>query len=108
MLGCEARACYDGPSALAAVGEFRPDACLLDLVMPGMGGLELAARLKATAGPQPLLLVATTALGDLEDRTRTALAGFHYHPTKPVDPPALLAALGRFARMTGRGPAGAA
>jgi CheY-like chemotaxis protein len=83
MLGCEARACYDGPSALAAVGAFRPDACLLDLV-------------------------ATTALGDLEDRTRTALAGFHYHLTKPVDPPALLAALGRFARMTGRGPAGAA
>ena len=40
-----------------------------------------------------MLLVAMTALGSLEDRTRTALAGFHYHLLKPVPMPELLAAL---------------
>jgi CheY-like chemotaxis protein len=102
LLGYEARVCYDGASALAAVGEFRPDVCLLDLMMPLMDGLELAARLKARAGPRPLLLVATTALGSLEDRTRTALAGFHYHLTKPVDTSALLDALTRFGEVIER------
>jgi CheY-like chemotaxis protein len=106
LLGYDARACYDGRSALAAVGEFRPDACLLDLMMPGMDGLELAAQLKARAGPRPLLLVATTALGSLEDRTRTAMAGFHHHLTKPVDTPALLAALTQFGEVVRRSPGG--
>ncbi|HJZ55149.1 MAG TPA: response regulator [Gemmataceae bacterium] len=102
LLGYESRACYDGPSALAAVEQFCPDACLLDLVMPGMDGLELAACLKKRTGPRPLLLIATTALGTLEDRTRTAVVGFHYHLVKPVDTPALLAALNRFAETTAR------
>ncbi|HJZ57506.1 MAG TPA: response regulator [Gemmataceae bacterium] len=96
LLGYETLACYDGPSALAAVAEFRPDVCVLDLLMPGMDGLELAARLKERAGRRPLLLVAATALGSVEDRTRTTLAGFHSHLLKPVDTSALLAALTLF------------
>jgi CheY-like chemotaxis protein len=102
LLGYEARACYDGPSALAQVDEFCPDVCVLDLAMPGMDGMELAARLKARAGRQPLLLVAATARGSLEDRTLTALAGFHFHLVKPVDTPTLLAALTRFGEILAR------
>jgi CheY-like chemotaxis protein len=97
--GYEVRACYDGASALGAVDEFQPDAFLLDLKMPGMDGLELASRLRSLAGPRPLLLVATTAQGTLEDQTRTALGGFHHHFTKPVQTADLLAALGRFAEL---------
>ena len=85
LLGCPVRACYNGLSALAVAEEFQPHVCLLDLMMPGMDGLELAARLRTQAAGRPLMLVATTALGDLEIRTRTAIAGFHYHLTKPVD-----------------------
>src|SRR5207248_1755756 len=85
LLGCETRACYDGPSALAVVTEFKPDACLLDLSMPGMDGFELATLIKARAGSRPVLLAATTALGSLEDRTRTAIIGFHFHLLKPID-----------------------
>ena len=66
-------ACYDGPAALAMAATFEPHVCLLDLVMPQMDGLELAAQLKARPGSQPLLLIATTALGDWEARTKTAL-----------------------------------
>jgi CheY-like chemotaxis protein len=102
LLGCTTRACYDGAAALGAAAEFRPDACLLDLVMPGMDGYELAARLRAGAGSRPLLLVATTALGGAEDRARTAIAGFHYHLVKPVDTPTLFDALRRFGETAGR------
>ncbi len=95
LLGCSVRVSYDGASALAAAGEFDPQVCLLDLRMPGMDGLELAARLKTWAAGRPLLLVATTALGDAESRARTALAGFHEHLTKPVDIQTLVEAITR-------------
>ncbi|MCI0704431.1 MAG: response regulator [Planctomycetia bacterium] len=90
MLGCPVRACQDARSALEVARHFDPQICLLDLMMPGMSGLELASRLKVQAGGRPLFLVATTALGDIEAKTRTALAGFHYHLTKPVDVPTLI------------------
>jgi CheY-like chemotaxis protein len=105
LLDCPVRACHDGPGALAVAAEFQPQVCLLDLMMPGMDGLELAARLRERAGGRPLLLVATTALGDLEARTQTALAGFHDHLTKPVDAAALIALLTRLGDILGCPPA---
>src|SRR4051794_24730001 len=42
MAGFEVETCFDGPSALAVVDRFRPEACLLDIAMPGMDGYELA------------------------------------------------------------------
>src|SRR5262245_5272199 len=74
LVGCPVRACYDGQSALAVAAEFEPHVCLLDLMMPEMDGLELAGHLKARSGARPLLLIATTALGEWDVRTRTALA----------------------------------
>lgn len=102
LLGHEARVCYDGASALDAVRTDLPDACLLDLTMPGLNGLELAGLIRERAGRRPMLLVATTALGALEDRTATALAGFHFHLVKPVSVETLRAALERFRAVTPR------
>lgn len=96
MLGCEVRACYGGVAAIVAIAEDVPDVLLLDLSMPVVNGLEVAARARALAGGRPLLLVATTALGAWEDRAETALAGFHFHLVKPVDMRTLQAALDRF------------
>lgn len=86
LVGYEARVCYDGPSALRAAEEFRPDAAILDLMMPGMDGVELGRRLRARPWATALPLVAVTALGDDEARRRTAEAGFDLHLTKPVEP----------------------
>jgi len=102
LLGCPVRACYDGATALAVAAEFEPHVCLLDLMMPTMDGLELASQLKARAGSRPLLLIATTALGDWEARTRTALAGFHHHLTKPVNVQTMLEAITRLGELMGR------
>jgi CheY-like chemotaxis protein len=102
LLDCEVRACYDGATALELVRADPPDVCLLDLMMPRIDGLALAAMLKALIGRHSMLLVATTALGGLEDRTATALAGFHFHLIKPIDMPSLRAALDRFREVTRR------
>jgi CheY-like chemotaxis protein len=85
-VGFEARACYDGRSALAVAAGFRPGICFLDLNMPVMGGEELAVRLRAEAGGRALVLVAVTAMSSPEYRERTAAAGFDLHLVKPVDP----------------------
>jgi len=98
LLGCPARACYSGPEALAVAEEFDPQVCLIDLVMPEIGGLELASRLKARAAGRQLFLVAATALGDTEARVQTALAGFSFHLTKPIDAPTLADTLTRLGR----------
>lgn len=84
LLGCEARACYGGAEAIDALRAGLPDVLLLDLSMPRVTGLEVASRARAMAGGRPLILAATTALGALEDRTATAMAGFHFHLVKPV------------------------
>jgi CheY-like chemotaxis protein len=86
LVGYETRVCYDGASALAAAEEFHPDACILDLTMPGMDGIEVGRRLRQRPWARNLPLVAVTALGNDEARQRTAEAGFDLHLTKPVDP----------------------
>ncbi len=102
LLGCPVRACYSGLAALAMAEAFEPQVCLLDLKMPGMDGLELASRLRAWSAGRPLLLVATTALGDAEMKARTARAGFHYHLTKPVDASTLIDALSKLGEIIAR------
>ncbi|MBP3955892.1 response regulator [Gemmata sp. G18] len=104
VLGCETRICYGGVAALKALAEEVPDVLLLDLSMPEVNGLEVAARARALAGRRMFLLVATTALGDWEDRTATALAGFHFHLVKPVDMTTLRSALDRFRAVRGESP----
>jgi CheY-like chemotaxis protein len=86
LVGYKAMVCYDGESALAAAEEFRPDACILDLTMPGLDGVEVGRRLRQLPWAHNLPLVAVTALGNDEARRRTAEAGFDLHLTKPVDP----------------------
>ena len=86
VVGLEAEAAFDGPSALKALERFRPHACVSDINMPGMDGYELARRVRQWAGRQPLLLVAMTARTTDEDQRKSAEAGFDLHLNKPADP----------------------
>lgn len=95
LLGYETAVCYDGPSALATAMDFRPDACLLDLLMPGADGYTLAGWLREQQGGRPVLLVAVTACGDPESVRRARDAGFDMHLVKPVAPEAIADALAR-------------
>jgi CheY-like chemotaxis protein len=103
VVGFEARACYDGASALIEATAFRPGVCLLDLNMPGMDGDELATRLRELADP-PLVLVAITAMSIEACGRRITDAGIDLHLVKPVNPHELLAAVNQLwrARTAGR------
>jgi signal transduction histidine kinase len=84
--GHEVRAVHDGPSALRAAAEFRPEVVLLDIGLPGMDGYEVARRLRQCAEVAGTLLVAVTGYGREEDRRRSREAGFDFHLVKPADP----------------------
>ena len=55
----------DGPSALREVVRFRPHLIILDLMLPGIDGMEIAARLR---GDPDLLIIMLTARDEIADR----------------------------------------
>lgn len=77
---------FDGPSALAAAEELEPDACILDIKMPGMDGFELARALRERAPGRPPVLVTMTAYQDFDHVERADHAGFSLYFTKQADP----------------------
>lgn len=87
--GHEVQTALDGNQALTAAATFAPDVVLLDIGLPVLNGYEVAQRIRAGSGPQPLL-VALTGWGQDEDRRRSAAAGFDAHLVKPVDHEELL------------------
>jgi signal transduction histidine kinase/FixJ family two-component response regulator len=91
--GFSCASALDGPSGLAAVASFGPDAILLDLGLPGLDGYEVARRIRAEADGERYLIVAVTGYGEERDRQRSEEAGFDAHLVKPVDADQLLAIL---------------
>jgi CheY-like chemotaxis protein len=83
--GHEARAAYDGESALRLARSFRPDVVLLDIGMPGLDGYEVARRLRRDEGLHDALLVALSGWGEEEARRLSAEAGFDVYLLKPAD-----------------------
>jgi CheY-like chemotaxis protein len=83
--GYEVATCYDGPEALATAERFEPDACVLDLTMPGMDGYELARRLRQRTPDRPPVLATVTAYSDLDHLQLAAEAGFDLYFTKPAN-----------------------
>jgi CheY-like chemotaxis protein len=86
QLGYQVQVAHDGPSALDASVDFRPDVALLDIGLPVMDGYELAQKLRASRHSAPhLRLVAITGYGQDKDRARSRQAGFELHLVKPLD-----------------------
>ena len=84
VFGQEVRVVYNGKSALAMAGSFRPEMILLDLEMSGMDGYEVATRLRADPEHAGILIVAVTGWGHEEDYRRSRAMGFDLHLVKPV------------------------
>ena len=92
----EVRETADGREALSLYREQRPSLVILDLNLPGLGGLEMIGRLKA-ADPEARILV--LSMHDDETHvTRALQAGAMGYVTKNADPEELLAAIARVAQ----------
>ncbi len=89
----------NGPDALAACVQGRCDIVLLDVMMPGMDGLEVCRRLKANPATAHLPVVLVTALDQPADRVRGLDAGADDFLTKPLDEVALIARVRSLARL---------
>ena len=85
LYGYEARAAYDGASAIEMSESFRPHVAVLDIGMPVRNGYDVARHLRARRG-RDLRLIALTGWGGDGDVQRARDAGFDAHVTKPVDP----------------------
>ncbi len=90
LLGHRVRLAHNGPDALVAAEDFRPQVVLLDIGLPFLNGYEVAKNLRARAWGRRPVLIATTGWGQDEDKRLSADAGFDHHFVKPVDPVALL------------------
>ncbi|MFB7835218.1 response regulator transcription factor [Streptomyces sp. NPDC056056] len=87
----------DGLDALRRTGERRPDLVVLDLMLPGLDGLEVCRRLRA-AGPVPVVML--TARGDEEDRITGLEEGADDYVTKPFSPRELVLRVGSVLRRS--------
>ena len=73
----------DGPSALAMAGRHHPDLVVLDLMLPGLGGLEVCRRLRRDSEVAVIML---TASADESDRVLGLEVGADDYVTKPFSP----------------------
>ena len=81
--GQEVAVAYDGPQALDVAPIFKPDVVLMDVGLPGMNGLQVAARMRALPGFSAVQFIAVTGYGQPSDVAASKAAGFDAHLTKP-------------------------
>ena len=81
--------------AIERVRAAPPDACLLDIGLPGMDGNQLARQLRSMPEMSAATLIAVTGYGKKFDRETSIAAGFDYYFVKPADPVTLIALLDR-------------
>jgi DNA-binding response OmpR family regulator len=74
-----------GEEALAMVAQQPPDLIVLDVMMPGMDGYQVAARIKASDATRHIPVIMLTALDDRNSRMHGLQAGAADFVTKPVN-----------------------
>jgi two-component system, OmpR family, response regulator ResD len=88
--GYKTRVAADGPGAMAAAIEERPDLVVLDLMLPGIDGLEVMRRLRERDRHRPAIIL-LTAKGEESDRIVGLRLGADDYVVKPFSPAELVA-----------------
>ncbi len=96
--GCLVQVCVDGEAGLATALADPPDLVVLDLMLPGLDGLEVCRRLQALA---PVPVVMLTAKGDETDRIVGLELGADDYITKPFSPREVVARVKAAVRRSG-------
>ena len=82
--GYQLQTASSGEEALAMVARQPPDLVLLDIMMPGMNGYVVAARIKGDAATRNISVILLSALDDLNSKAHGLGAGAEDFLTKPV------------------------
>ncbi len=88
--GYETSVAHDGTQALACAAHTRPDLVVLDLMLPGIDGLEVMRRLR-DRDPAPIGVILLTARGEESDRVIGLRLGADDYVVKPFSPAELVA-----------------
>ncbi|MFA5099440.1 MAG: response regulator [Candidatus Omnitrophota bacterium] len=93
-------ACYDGEDALSAVAKEHPDLVLLDLMLPGIDGLEICKNVKNDPKTAALPIIMLTAKSQETDKIVGLELGADDYITKPFSPRELVARIKAVLRRT--------
>lgn len=99
MTGWSVQVAADGPSAVKAAREFRPDVLVLDVMMPGYDGVEALTRIRQFLPEVPALFL--TAKDAVEDRITGLAAGGDDYVTKPFSMEEVMLRLHRLVQRSG-------
>jgi two-component system, OmpR family, response regulator ResD len=102
--GYRTRIASDGAQALAAVGNQRPDLVVLDLMLPGIDGLEVMRRLRQP-DRERIAVILLTAKGEESDRVIGLRLGADDYVVKPFSPAELVARVDAVLRRVDTSPA---
>jgi two-component system, OmpR family, response regulator len=97
--GWDVRTAADGFNAVKVAREFRPDAIVLDIMLPDIDGLEVLQRVRADGTETPVLFL--TAKDSLDDRIAGLTAGGDDYVTKPFSLEEVVARLRGLIRRSG-------
>jgi len=100
--GLNVTAVASAEQAQQALAENLMDLILLDWMLPGISGVELARRLKNDAGYKDLPIILLTARGEEEDKIRGLEIGADDYMTKPFSPKELIARIKAVMRRSGK------
>ena len=84
-IGHEYRLVHESKFAVETAREYRPDAILLDINMPGMDGYAVCRALREQPLFEDTVIIAQTGWGQTQDRASIGQSGFDHHLTKPVN-----------------------
>jgi two-component system response regulator MprA len=97
--GFEVATAVDGHEAIRTLSADSPDAVILDVLMPGLDGLEVCRRIRATGNRTPVLML--TARAEVSERVAGLEAGADDYLAKPFAREELIARLRALLRRTG-------
>ncbi len=100
--GFTCRTCRDGLTALQIFPEQQPDLIILDLMIPGLDGLEVCARIRQKPGTKDPYILMLTARGEEIDRIIGLSTGADDYMVKPFSPKELVARVRALLRRTMR------
>ena len=86
VLGGRARVCEDGERCLAEAADHPPALVLLDLMLPGLSGWEVARRLRQSPRTSSVPIIAVSALSRPQEREAALHAGCDAYLAKPFTP----------------------